>query len=132
MNFYRDQLLLSMIVLSEFPIFYGALPKLNDEIEVGQKSYKLVQNSYKLVHQLVTNLPTLVEPSVHGMGAPQSDQGHARSIWEPPNPTSIFHFVSRLSRWCALSQRQMRPIRRSGPRYLVFFYFQMNQSHAKF
>ena len=53
-----------MIVLSEFPIFYGALPKLNDEIEVGQKSYKLVQNSYKLVHQLVTNVPTLVGPGV--------------------------------------------------------------------
>ena len=56
---------------------------------------------------------TRTSPAGHGGAAVRSVM--AEALWESPNPTSIFHFVSRLSSVCPLSQHQMRPIRRSRP-----------------
>ena len=37
-----------------------------------------------------TDIYSVLEPAPQGMGAPQSDQGHARNVWEPSKSTLIF------------------------------------------
>ena len=62
------------------------------------QQFILVPWYYSTAYQcIVYNPPILLEPAAHGMGAPQAEYKCSRNHWEPPNPTSIFHFVSRLS-----------------------------------
>ena len=72
---------------------------------------------------------TRTSPAGHGGAAGRSVM--AEALWEPPNPTLIFHFVSRLSSGCPVSQHQIWLVPRYGPVDMTFFYFQMNQCHGK-